>query len=314
MVARALVVVAAIVLTTFAGDGAQLGTAGTDQTVGTDQALGTDQAAAQGASRTGTAKAAPSATDQTLPGIDVSAYQHGVRWSKVSARGARFAYVKATEGVRYTSARFREQYSGAARAGLVRGAFHFAKPNVSTGVAQAEYFVAALDAVGGVRTTGATTLPPLLDLEYDPYVRTDGTDACWGLTAKQMVLWISSYVDTVTGLTGRVPAIYTTTDWWKRCTANSPDFGQHPLFLARYVDDPADGPGALPAGWTTWTMWQYTNKGTRYRGVTDGKKGDTPASDEDLFNGSEAELRELARSTFDATTGLDPAYPPLVSG
>ncbi|GAA4266261.1 GH25 family lysozyme [Frondihabitans peucedani] len=303
MVARALAIAALVVVTAIAGSSA----------VASDGASRAGTAPAPAAASGRAADAAP-AERATLPGLDVSAYQHGVNWRKASAKGARFAYVKATEGVRYTSARFREQYTGAARAGLARGAFHFAKPNASTAVAQAEYFVRALRTVDGDRATGSATLPPLVDLEYDPYVRTDGTDSCWGLTPKQMVVWVSSFVDTVTGLTGRMPAIYTTTDWWKRCTSNSPDFGQNPLFLARYVDDPASGPGALPAGWDHWTIWQYTSRGSRYAGVTDGKKGDTPASDEDLFAGSAAELRALAEARFDDVTGLDPAYPAIVSG
>lgn len=256
----------------------------------------------------------PAASTETLPGIDVSAYQHGVDWEKARAAGARFAYVKATEGDTYTSARFREQYTGAARAGVARGAFHFAKPNTSTPVAQAEYFVRALSAVGGVSSRDALTLPPLVDLEYNPYVRRDGTDSCWGLTPKQMVTWISSFVDTVTGLTGRVPVIYTTTNWWRTCTGGSDDFAKNPLFLARYVDDPAEGPGALPAGWKHWTIWQYTNRGSRYAGVTDGEKGDTPASDEDVFAGSTSDLRALALGRFDDVTGLDPALPSVVVG
>lgn len=261
----------------------------------------------QGSSRAGVPAPVPHASTETVPGIDVSAYQHGVDWKEAAARGVRFAYIKATEGDHYTSARLHDQYTGAKRAGIVRGAFHFAKPNVSTPVAQAEYFVKALDSLGGGRVAGSSTLPPLVDLEYDPYVRTDGTDSCWGLTPKQMVGWISAFVDTVTGLTGRVPALYTTTDWWMRCTADSVDFAGNPLFLARFVDDPADGPGELPAGWKRYTIWQYTSTGSRYRGVTDGKKGDTPASDEDVFAGSMDDLRALARSTFDDVTGLDPA-------
>jgi GH25 family lysozyme M1 (1,4-beta-N-acetylmuramidase) len=285
MMPRALRITAVVLLTVLAGSsGVQAGSA----------------------SRAGVAAPAPRASTVTVPGVDVSAYQHGVNWKKASAKGARFAYIKATEGVDYTSARFREQYTGAAKAGLVRGAFHFAKPNVSTPVAQAEYFVKALSRLGGGRVAGSTTLPPLVDLEYDPYVRADGTDSCWGLTPKQMVLWISAFVDTVTGLTGRVPAIYTTTNWWSNCTADSAVFRQNPLFLARYVDDPAEGAGALPRGWKHWTMWQYTSRGSRYAGVTDGKKGDTPASDEDVFAGTMSELRALARSTFTDVTGLAP--------
>lgn len=262
---------------------------------------------------------APEVTTANVLGIDVSAYQHGVDWKKVAAAGATFAYIKATEGSTYTNARLREQYTGAAKAGLVRGAFHFAKPNVSTPEAQARYFVASLKTLGGGRVDGATTLPPLLDLEYNPYTKKDGTNSCWGLTPKQMVEWVAAFTATVVELTDRVPAIYTTTDWWQRCTADSTAFSGNPLFLARYVkaaSAPSEttlgsGPGQLPAGWSTWTFWQHTNAGTRYSGVTDGSKGNVHAADEDVFHGSPADLEKLARSTFSAHTGLEPELVPL---
>ncbi|WP_344447756.1 GH25 family lysozyme, partial [Kitasatospora nipponensis] len=36
-------------------------------------------------------------------GLDVSSYQGNVNWSSVAANGAKFAYVKATEGTGYTN-------------------------------------------------------------------------------------------------------------------------------------------------------------------------------------------------------------------
>ncbi|ARC55639.1 Lysozyme M1 [Frondihabitans sp. 762G35] len=252
------------------------------------------------------AAARPAPTGESLLGLDVSAYQHGVDWHRVKALGARFAYVKATEGTTYTSARFRSQYSQAARVGVPRGAFHFAKPNESGGEKQAAYFVKALEGLGGGRVDGTATLPPLLDLEYDPYVRTDGTDSCWGLTPEEMTAWVSRFSDTVVALTGRVPLLYTTADWWKRCTGDSDDFPQNPLFLARYVDDPTEGPGGLPASWSRYTIWQYTNAGRRFESVTDGSPGDTVAADQDLFAGSPADLRALARSRFEPLPRLAP--------
>src|SRR5215470_15086530 len=52
----------------------------------------------------------------TLKGLDVSAFQENVDWSAVAAKGASFAYVKATEGVNYTSGQFAQQYNGSAAA------------------------------------------------------------------------------------------------------------------------------------------------------------------------------------------------------
>ncbi|MFD8786356.1 GH25 family lysozyme [Kitasatospora sp. NPDC059599] len=40
------------------------------------------------------------------PGLDVASYQGNVTWSSVAADGARFAYVKATEGTGYTNPYF----------------------------------------------------------------------------------------------------------------------------------------------------------------------------------------------------------------
>ncbi|MGA1813742.1 GH25 family lysozyme [Frondihabitans sp. 4ASC-45] len=238
--------------------------------------------------------------DQTVPGLDVSAYQHGVSFRKAYARGARFVYIKATEGDTYTSARLANQYTTAKAAGLIRGAYHFAKPNTSTAVKQAEYFVASLGELGRGRVDGGWTLPPLLDLEFNPYAASDGTNSCWGLTPKQMQRWVSAYLDTVTGLTGRVPAIYTNANWWKTCTGGSTDFTSYPLFLARYVDDVSGGSIDLPNGWPGWTIWQYTSTGSRYKGITNRTKGDVAASDENLFAGSFDDLVALAESRFEA--------------
>ena len=46
-------------------------------------------------------------------GLDVSGYNPHVDWKATAAEGAAFAYVKATEGVSYTSSYFAQQYNGA---------------------------------------------------------------------------------------------------------------------------------------------------------------------------------------------------------
>lgn len=64
-----------------------------------------------------------------ITGIDVSAWQPRIDWAKVVAAGHRFAYLKATEGERYVSPVYREQAAGAKAAGLLVGAYHFARPD-----------------------------------------------------------------------------------------------------------------------------------------------------------------------------------------
>ena len=94
-------------------------------------------------------------------GIDVSHYQPSVNWSTVKSNGVKFAYIKATEGTGYTNPSFSSQYTGATNAGLIRGGYHFARPDVSTGAAQAKYFLAH----GGGWSADGITLPGALDIE-----------------------------------------------------------------------------------------------------------------------------------------------------
>jgi GH25 family lysozyme M1 (1,4-beta-N-acetylmuramidase) len=204
-----------------------------------------------------------------LRGLDVSAYQPRVDWARVSAAGARFAYIKATEGTAYTNPRFGQQYEGAGRASLIRGAYHFALPNRSSGRVQADFFVSH----GGGWSRDGRTLPPMLDMEYNPYGPT-----CYGLSTVAMADWVRAFGAELHARTGRWPTIYTSTSWWRQCTGGGADFaGVDPLFLARY----AQRPGPLPPRWTYWTFWQH------------GDSGSLPG-DQDYFDGSPERLRSLA--------------------
>jgi GH25 family lysozyme M1 (1,4-beta-N-acetylmuramidase) len=100
-----------------------------------------------------------------LPGLDVSSWQGNVDWVAVAANGARFAYVKATESTTYVNPYFSQQYGGASQVGLVRGAYHFALPDRSSGAEQADWFAAH----GGAWSADNQTLPGALDIEYNPY-------------------------------------------------------------------------------------------------------------------------------------------------
>lgn len=203
-----------------------------------------------------------------VPGMDVSSHQEVVDWTKAAANGAKFAYVKASEGTEYSNPYFADQYAGAASAGMLRGAYHFALPNASSGAAQATYFLQS----GAAWTPDGETLPALLDLEYNPY-----GSPCYGMTASEMVSWISDFATTMLSRTGRLPAIYTTTDWWNTCTGKASGFGYHPLHIARW----ASTPGVLPAGWKAYTLWQHADSGVF-------------PGDQNVFNGTAEQLSAFA--------------------
>jgi lysozyme len=61
----------------------------------------------------------------------------------------------------------------------------------------------------------------------------------------------------------------------------APFASNHALWIARY--NSADA-GALPAGWSSWTFWQYDNGGSL-------------PGDQNLVNGSLARLKRFARGT-----------------
>ncbi|MDT7797038.1 MAG: hypothetical protein QOI78_471 [Actinomycetota bacterium] len=186
--------------------------------------------------------------DQTL-GHDVSGHQGPVDWGAAAGGGAKFTYVKATEGTGFVNPQYAQQYDGAHAAGLIRGAYHFARPDVSSGAAQADYFIAN---GGGWRGDG-TTLPGALDIEYNPY-----GDACYGKNPADMTAWIADFTRTYLAKAHRSALIYTSTTWWKTCTGNANGFGNtNPLWLARY------GPevGELPAGWDKQSIWQFARGG-----------------------------------------------------
>lgn len=218
--------------------------------------------------QSGTTAAAPTemAPTATVEGIDVSSHQGNVNWTYWWNQGKRFAYVKATEGNYYKNPYFAQQYNGSYNVGMIRGAYHFATPNDSSGANQANYFVDR----GGAWSRDGKTLPGALDIEYNPYGAT-----CYGLSQAVMVSWIRDFLNTYKARTGRDAVIYSNLDWWTRCTGNTTAFNStNPLWVARY----ATSPGTLPGGWPYYTFWQYSSS----------------PIDQNRFNGDQTRLVALA--------------------
>jgi GH25 family lysozyme M1 (1,4-beta-N-acetylmuramidase) len=205
-------------------------------------------------------------------GIDVSNHNGRVDFQKVKKDGRDFAFVLATDGTSFTSDLFSSQYSGAAEAGLFRGAYHFARPNASA-TKQASRFLQTVD----YRNDGKS-LPPVVDMEANP----DGA-ACYGLDHKQMKDWIEDFVGEVKKQTGRDAIIYTSPGFWRDCTGDSKDFERNPLWVAQWDVDRPEKIG----GWSSYTVWQYSDTGK-----VDGVDGNV---DVNRFNGDVAAVEKLAK-------------------
>lgn len=203
----------------------------------------------------------PAPEGDLLPGIDVSHWQGAIDWPRVADDGVAFAFIKATEGGDYVDPAFAANWAGAAQAGVMRGAYHFYRPQTDA-AAQAEHFLRTVQLRAG-------DLPPVLDVEV-----TDGR------SASAIAAGVRTWLETVERATGRRPIVYTRAGFWNQVGGG---FGAYPLWVAHYgVASPA-----IPADWARWTFWQHSDTG-RVAGIG----GDV---DLDWFTGGWEELRALGR-------------------
>ena len=228
--------------------------------------------------RAGARALAVDAAPAGLPGLDVSHWQGTVDWPAVATNGAKFAYMKSTEGTTFIDSQFAANYAGAAAAGILRGAYHFGLPDTSTGAAQADYFMAH----GGGWVNDGKTMPPVLDIEYNPYATTPGWPGwCYNKTPAQITTWITDFVNRVHDATNQWPVVYTTSGWWNNCTgSNTTANGNTPLWIAPVASDGGNSP-AMPAGWTSYTFYQWATSGTF-------------PGDQDVFTGTSTQLSAFA--------------------
>lgn len=227
-------------------------------------------------------------------GIDVSHHQGTVDWAQAYKNGARFGYIKATQSWPtsvFKDPKFNTNYAASRSAGVIRGAYHFAMPAHSTGAAQAKEFLAN----GGGWTADGKTMPPLLDIEWNPYsakAYPQGKgDICYGLSPAQMVNWIKSFGNTIKASTGRLPMIYTAQSWWDQCTGDSEAFKYWPLHVSVFPtsDTSTKNPRELPEGWKTFNVWQYSSNSNLI--------GNSKNVDANVWNGNLTSLRDFAKNT-----------------
>ncbi len=182
----------------------------------------------------------------TIPGIDISHWQGTIDWAKVAATGKAFAFMKATDDDNYVDPTFAANRAGARANGLLVGAYHFARPDPSTGDArrEARFFVKTADPSPG-------SLLPVLDIETSQ-----------GLDQQGVTRWARTWVAEVRALTGVTPLVYTSPYGWQTRTGDTRLVARDgaPLWVAHWgVSSPT-----LPAAdWDGhgWVVWQHTSDG-----------------------------------------------------
>jgi lysozyme len=200
-------------------------------------------------------------------GIDVSKYQGDIDWHRVRASGIDFAFIKATEGGDHADDRFRDNWEGARRAGLPRGAYHyyyFCRPATE----QAAWFMTHVP-------RDPSALPPVLDLEWNHLSRT----CPYRPDAAKVRSEARIFLQALTVHYGKRPVIYTTVDFYRDNELARLE-GFH-FWLRSVAGHPSD---IYPD--QRWAFWQYTGTG-----LVEGVNGPT---DINVFGGTRSQWASWA--------------------
>jgi lysozyme len=192
-------------------------------------------------------------------GVDVSRWQGDIDWKKLRSQGANFVYIKATDGGDHLDPMFRENWRGAAKAGIKRGAYHFFYW-CRTASSQADWFIRNVP-----KTAGA--LPPVIDVEWNH------ESSCKKRPSRERVLEkMQVFMDRLERHYGQRPVIYTSPDFYADNLRGA--FAGYPFWLRSVAAHPAKVyPGR------DWVFWQYSGSG-----LSHGVKG---RIDLNVFNGDE---------------------------
>lgn len=102
--------------------------------------------------------------EEKTVGIDVSEYQGKISWSYVDTienqYPLHFVFIRATAGNDAVDRRFKRNWEGAKKNKMIRGAYHYYRPNENS-LEQAELFIKTVRLQKG-------DLPPVLDIEKLP--------------------------------------------------------------------------------------------------------------------------------------------------
>ena len=197
--------------------------------------------------------------DDKAFGFDVSEYQSEINWEQTyhidEAFELSFVFIRATAGKDKVDSRFEENWNEAKARQLIRGAYHYYRPNENS-MEQADNFIKNVRLQQG-------DLPPVLDIEKLPKAQ----------SIARLKIGLRKWLTAVEKHYKVKPIIYSGESYYKDFLKE--EFSEYPLWIANYNfwrnDLESD-----------WQFWQFTEK-AKIEGI-DG------LVDLNIFNGDKNEL------------------------
>ena len=302
-----------------------------------------------------------------IHGADISRWQHPnnklINFEKMRSAGINFVMIKGSDTRDDADALARKwlkiDRDAAHTAGIYTGFYHYAiLPNVLTkslvikdAEAQAQKVLWRIGSIGGLTEKD---LPIALDIE-NKCVKLRPSKTCAKYASQSTVTtWSETFLRVIKEKTGRMPILYSYSNFLESSMKRSTELAQYPLWLAQYAVDPAvptNHPGMKNGGcyvhsWTAanckaqWTMWQYTSCGIApkygvpgsrldlnvFRGTPDAfaalRKGSWAPEQSDLMPMGEPSVMTIKSVTFSNTNRplvvdvdvMRPSLEPVVTG
>jgi GH25 family lysozyme M1 (1,4-beta-N-acetylmuramidase)/LysM repeat protein len=222
-------------------------------------------------------------------GFDAASYQGCYNAHAAVQAGARFSFIKLSEGTGYTNPYAGCQLTASRNAGLRLGAYHFADVAGLSPQAEADNFLNV------ARSQGLINAGVIPVLDWEP-----------AGNLKAQVWWAKAWLDRVAAAWGAKPLIYMSAstihvaDW---TPVSSADYGLWVAGYPRgYAGDRLRDPGSVPysvAPWGFAAAWQYSSSGY--------VSGVGNAVDVDWFYGDAVTWAKYANAPVD--TVVHPAAP-----
>lgn len=187
-------------------------------------------------------------------GLDCSAYQKSIDWSLAKAAGIQFAFVKITEGQTGHEDNLynvKNRVLSAQKNGVKVGYYHFARPG-DVSVPEDDANAEVQNVLGHIGYLPTADLPLAFDVEA--YAK----NVIWDNKVDHMNRFVNTFIQAMAEHNVNI-IMYSYKSFLD--TNASPDFGEYPLWIAAYLNNPEGSLPVVPVGWTEWKIWQFTEQG-----------------------------------------------------